>query len=111
VQVFSGIRILYGEILFWRKKMSYSIYYGHINFGITYNYANIYYRVFGKKGIRIIYGLSGRESIPILQRAISKLIGDIDKDSWKPTEGNARRALKELLVIALTSPDDVWSGD
>jgi hypothetical protein len=67
--------------------------------------------VFGKKGIRIIYGLSGRKSIPILEKAISKLNGDIDKYSWKPTEGNARKALKELVVIALTSPDDVWSGN
>jgi hypothetical protein len=91
--------------------MSYSIYYGDINFGITYNYSKIYYRIFGKKGIRIIYGLSGMESIPILEKAISKLGNDMDMDSWKPTEGNAKKALKELVVIALIHPADIWEGD
>lgn len=32
---------------------------------ITYNYAKHYYRVFGEKGIRTIYGMTGAESIPI----------------------------------------------
>jgi hypothetical protein len=67
--------------------------------------------VFGKKGIRTIYGLSGIESIPILEKAISKLGNDVDIDSWKSTEGNAKKALKELVVIALTQSADVWSGD
>lgn len=91
--------------------MSYSINYGRIDFSITYNYANIYYRVFGKKGIRTIYGLSGRESIPILEKAISKLDNDVNKDPWKSTEDNAQKVLKELVVIALTQPADIWSGD
>ena len=42
---------------------------------ITYNYAQIYYRpdFFGNNGIRSIYGLTGAESIPVLQKAIEVL--------------------------------------
>ena len=42
---------------------------------VTYNYARWYYKdyAFGENGIRSIYGLSGAESIPVLEQAISGL--------------------------------------
>ena len=80
---------------------------------ITYNYARFYRRpdVLGENGIRSIYGLSGADSIPILQKAISALKNDADPDYWKPTEGNAKRALFSLLAMAIMRPDGVWKGD
>ncbi len=78
---------------------------------VTYNYGSHYYRVMGEKGIRTIYGMTGRASIPVLEDAISKLGDDVDDDYWKPVEGNAKQALKHLLVLAKTKPDGVWSGD
>ena len=83
---------------------------------ITYNYAEHFYRVFleiqfSKEGIRSIYGLTGAESIPVLQMTIAKLKDDADQDYWKPTEGNAKKALTQLLALANMHPDGVWRGD
>ena len=63
----------------------------------------------GRKGIRSIYGKTGAESIPMLEKAISAL-GD-DGDYWNATEGNAKRALYGLLAFAKMRPDGVWDGD
>ena len=83
---------------------------------ITYNYAEHFYRVFleiqfSKEGIRSIYGLTGAESIPVLESVIAKLGDDVDYDYWKPTEGNAKKALTQLLALAKMRPDGVWRGD
>lgn len=80
---------------------------------VTYNYGNIFRRpdVLGDDGIRSIYGLTGADSIPLLQNAINHLGNDLDDDYWKPTEGNARMALVQLLMMAEFRPDGVWKGD
>ncbi len=68
---------------------------------ITYNYANHYRMVMSKeKSIRVLYGLTGLESIPILENAISQLGDNVDKDYWTSTEGNAKRPLIQLLTMA-----------
>lgn len=78
---------------------------------ITYNYSDFYYRIFGEKGIRTIYGKTGAESIPILQDAISQLGDDVSDDYWEATEGNAKRPLYQLIAMARLRPDGVWDGD
>lgn len=81
---------------------------------VTYNYGHFYYRpeVFGESGIRSIYGKTGAESIPMLEKAISALGDDVDdSDYWHSTEGNAKRALCGLLAFARMRPDGVWDGD
>ena len=80
---------------------------------VTYNYGHFYYRpeVFGEGGIRSIYGLSGAESVPVLKHAIDQLGDDVHPDYWNPTEGNAKRALAQLLALAQMRPDGVWNGD
>ena len=78
---------------------------------ITYNYAKHYYRVFGEKGIRTIYGMTGADSIPILKKAIEQLGDDVSNDYWEPTEGNAKRALIGLLNFVEARPDGIWDGD
>ena len=47
---------------------------------VTYNYGHFYYRpeVFGEGGIRSIYGKTGAESIPMLEKAISALGDDVE---------------------------------
>ena len=75
---------------------------------ITYNYAPHYYTAFGETGIRTICGMSGAESIPVLQGAISNLGDEVSEDYWEPTEGNAKRALYGLLALAQMRPDGVW---
>lgn len=81
---------------------------------ITYNYGKHYRRddVFGREGIRVLYGKTGAESIPMLERAIAALGDDVDdNDYWHGTEGNAKRALCGLLAFARMRPDGVWEGD
>ena len=80
---------------------------------VTYNYGKIFYRpeIFGQKGIRTIYGMTGAESIPILQNAIANLRDDVSPDYWEATEGNAKRSLCQLLAMAQMRPDGIWEGD
>lgn len=78
---------------------------------ITYNYSRFYYEVFGEKGIRTIYGMTGAESIPVIKKAMDKLGDDVDPDYWKATQGNAKRALAGLLALAQLRPDSIWDGD
>ena len=80
---------------------------------ITFNYGKLYRQdsVFGKNGIRTIYGMSGAESIPVLEKAISVLGDDTDSDYWTVTEGNAKKPLFQLLSMAKMRPDGIWSGD
>jgi hypothetical protein len=83
---------------------------------VTYNYAPHFYRVIPrtegeKSGIRTIYGMTGAQSIPILQKAIDALSDDVDEDYWKATEGNAKHALCGLLAFAQLRPDGIWEGD
>lgn len=77
---------------------------------ITYNYSK-HYQTLGEKGIREIYGISGADSIPLLENTISKLGDDISDDYWEPTEGNAKRALTQLVALAKMRPDGIWAGD
>lgn len=80
---------------------------------VTYNYGKIFRRpeVLGEEGIRTIYGMTGAESIPVLQKAIANLGDDTDPDYWKPTDGNAKRPLCQLLAMAQMRPDGIWDGD
>jgi hypothetical protein len=78
---------------------------------VTYNYSSHFYRVLGEKGIRSIYGLTGAASIPILEAAAAKLADDFDHDYWKPTEGNAKLAIFNLVELARAAPHGVWDGD
>ena len=81
----------------------------HLN--VTYNYAKIYYYKIGEKGIRTIYGMSGADSIPVLDAAISQLSDDKTENYWEPTEGNAKAALIQLRSMAKMRPDGIWYGD
>ena len=78
---------------------------------VTYNYARHFKRVLGERGIRTIYGMTGAESIPVLENAASRLADDVSDDYWEPTEGNAKRALLQLASLARMRPDGIWDGD
>lgn len=78
---------------------------------VTYNYAPHFYRVLGKEGIRSIYGKTARETIPLLKAAADRLGDDAHPNYWEATEGNAKRALLQLLALAEMRPDGVWRGD
>ena len=81
----------------------------HLN--ITYNYGHHFVKALGEKGIRTIYGMTGSESMVLLEKAIYLLGNDVDEDYWKPTEGNAKQALMHLLILASMCPNGLWTGD
>ena len=62
-------------------------------------------------GIRTLYGLSGAESLIVLDRAMALLKDDVTDDYWEGTEGNAKRALMQLRALAAMRPDGIWDGD
>lgn len=78
---------------------------------ITYNYGRFYRELFGEKGIRFLYGKSAAETIPHLKESIPLLKDDATNNYWDATEGNAKRALMQLLTIAEMRPDGIWCGD
>lgn len=79
---------------------------------VTYNYSAIYARAFGDgRGIRSIYGMTGAESIPVLEAAAAVLGDDATDDYWEATEGNAKRPLLQLAAMARMRPDGIWDGD
>lgn len=100
---------------------------------ITYNYSRWYYKdgVFPakneeKEGIRTIYGMSGAESISVLENAINtieNMTEDLTEEEiqeyadnhaggyWTPTRANAIKPLYQLLAMARMRPDGVWDGD
>jgi hypothetical protein len=82
-----------------------------LSLNVTYNYSGIFAKVLGENGIRTIYGMTGAESIPVLEKAIGKLNNDTHPDYWRATEGNAKRALIQLKTLAQIRPDGVWDGD
>ena len=85
---------------------------------VTYNYTRIFIRVLGKNGIRSLYGLTPKESIPVLEAAIAKL-GDAkpNPDYWKSCPGNAKKALldlkclAELAILYFPKEELKWDGD
>jgi len=83
---------------------------------ITYNYSKHYMRVFmNDEGVRSIYGMKAIDSIPVLAKAASQLKDDRSSDYWEPTEGNAKKALLDLIALASITipeyPDAIWHGD
>ena len=79
---------------------------------ITYNYSQFYYDSLDlEKGIRWLYGKTGKETTSRLRRATMLLGTDRDEDYWKATSGNAGYVLSLLLSWAESNPDAVWQGD
>jgi hypothetical protein len=69
---------------------------------ITSNYYASFQKAFqDERGIKILIGMDVKQSLPVLEKAIG-LLGDeppVD-DYWAATDGNARRALRNLRNLA-----------
>ena len=75
---------------------------------ITYNYSSFYEKFLGGKGINDLDGKSVRETIPKMMEAACKMQGKTDADYWAKTEGNARKALLDLITLGLKALDGYW---
>lgn len=79
---------------------------------IAYDYSEYFYKyICPDLGIRVLYGITGRKSIPILTDAIKQLNYDVDPDHWTVKEGNVRIMLCQCLLLAAICPNGVWDGD
>lgn len=78
---------------------------------ITYNYGKHFRKTMGEEGIRTIYGMTGKESLPVLKKAAAQLKNDVSDDYWDDTEGNAKMALMGLIIFAELRPEGIWEGD
>lgn len=83
---------------------------------ITYNYSKFYYEAEPEKGIRVIYGKTGAESIPVLQNMIDQITKkhpnlETSENYWDSMTGNAIKPLHQLIAMAKMRPDGVWDGD
>ena len=84
----------------------------------SYNYWRIFKELLGANGIRTIYGMNINDARPLLMEAAERL-GNVepDKDYWKACDGNAKRAILNLVKLtdmALADyPNDemFWDGD
>lgn len=72
-----------------------------LELNVTYNYSDIFCRLFGENGIHFISGKDIRETIIPLHEAIKKL-GDVvpDENYWKSCDGNVKVALENLCLLA-----------
>lgn len=79
---------------------------------VTYNYAKFYYSTIdSQKGIRWIYGKTGKECIERLKYSLS-ILGTLKEDDyWTPTSGNAGCIIALLLSWCEQKPDGIFRGD
>jgi len=79
---------------------------------ITYNYSKFYYDLISEKmGIRWIYNKTGKECLPILEKAVAHLGTEQSNNYWETTPGNAGNALFGLIAFCKMCPDGIFDGD
>lgn len=86
----------------------------HLN--VTYNYGKIIREWLHPEGISWLYGQKITDTILPLAKAMSGLKDNISEDYWEATEGNVKKALFNLMVLAIKvlaegHLDAVWDGD
>jgi len=112
---------------------------GDLKLNITYNYAGYFYKVFGKKGIRSIYGMKAKDAREVLLNGYDKLCKIRDKEEklgrpfddddydrmkslgedwetycasyWHPCAKNAIAAVDGLVRLTMIAPGFTFNGD
>ncbi len=79
---------------------------------ITYNYSEHFREALDKeKGLRWLYGKTGKQAVDRLTQAVIKLGVDRSENYWDSTPGNAGYALFILLQWATQHPKAIFKGD
>lgn len=76
-----------------------------LTLNITFNYSENYSK--HNFSIKDLDGKPALDVIPELERVIALLGDDVSDDYWKPTDGNAKKALIQLLTMCKMRPDAV----
>ena len=97
--------------------MGYAMSLGQDDFNYTYNVSKMWYSCYPDKGIREIYGKTGRDAAPILFKLAEYMQDNKDKllefepeNGWGSFDGAYEFVLK-LLDSSLRQPDEIWEGD
>jgi hypothetical protein len=79
---------------------------------ITYNYAKYYKETIDKDtGLYSLHNKTGKEALPIIQKAINELGIDYNENYWAATRGNAGYALLAIEFFCRMRPDGIIKVD
>ena len=97
--------------------MSYDLSIGEEDFNITYNVGPMFYAAIPEKGIRAIYGKTGRGAVPVL-RDMREYFEEnkVKLEKMEPSNGwgtfdNTYKCLCKMVLASMNNLDDEWSGD
>ena len=76
-----------------------------LTLNITYNYSQNYRE--HDFSIRDLDGKTALDIIPTLERVISELKDDVSSNYWDATDGNAKKALIQILTMCKMRPDSI----
>lgn len=77
---------------------------------VTFNYSPYFYEHLGDDEIHWLQGKRADQTIPKLEGVVDALSPFLpNKDYWKLTAGNARKALSILLNWARLHPGAIWN--
>ncbi len=80
-------------------------------YNCTYNYRQYFLTIFGEGGIYNLNNITGRESLPVITKAmtiVSKYDITYSTDPWNPQWGDVLIVLQNLLFMATKALDGVW---
>ena len=88
---------------------------------VTYNYAWFFYKFMdNEKGIEAIYGLTGKETLPMIRKMLDELCSkgmgngehiSVKDDYWLPTPLNVSNILRLLESWCIKFPEGTFRGD
>ena len=96
--------------------MSYDMSIGSKHFNYTYNVSGMWYDCY-EKGIREHYGLSGKNSIPVLRKLREHMennsdrLRELEPDNGRGSFEGAVEFVSKLIMAAISNPDEIWVGD
>ena len=97
--------------------MSYDIRISTEDFSYTWNVSPMWYACYPTKGIRTIYGLSGRDAIPVLRNLRRYMEDNRDaliemepENGWGDYDG-ALQFVTNLINASIRNQEAVWDGD
>lgn len=98
-------------------EMSYDMRIADENFNYTYNVSGMWYASEPEKGIRAIYGLDGKNAVPVLRKMREYMEDNWDamldmepENGWGSAVG-ALDFLGKLIMASIRNPDAIWAGD
>lgn len=75
---------------------------------VTYNYGKVYREKTNGLTLDYLDNKIAYDTIDFFEGLIKSLSDDVSDDYWEATEGNAKKAIYQLLIFARMRPDGIW---